>query len=582
MNIDNLLKPKSSNEINNIITRYLDEFKEVYLPEKFEWRKGQRETIDQVIHAYLEKKYNVVILDAPTGSGKSLISIACAFILNELGKKGYILTSEISLQDQYEFDTKNYRLPWGSVKGINNYLCIDNNEKHSLGTCKIRNKKARGMYCYDSCPYFSARDFAITSETSILNYNYWMIMQNINQNTSLFPKRDFTICDEAHKILDIVQNHYSPRFNKKTITKLEKVTNFFNLHKLHDHTTNVELAKTTLAKIWETEDQDKLNNYLIIIQKILRSFNDSSEILRDRVKKLYENKKTPKEWKKALFIADWIKDLHCKVEDYNYIIRQTSTRNIVKNPSNDELVFNCLEESYLMDRYFHKFTGFTILMSATFADPIEYMKTINITGAKYIKVENSFNFDKSPIYYYPNKRMSYKHMDNNKEWLYSKINEVIESHKGKNGIIHTASYNLSSKIFENLTPENRKRIFVYEGTAEKRQVLDMLKISKDKILMGPSLTTGIDLADDYARFAIIAKIPYPSLSNKFIKTKMQINPKWYKWKSIIEILQAIGRTIRHENDYCDTYILDGCLGDLIHSSRSSFPPEVINRIKLMD
>jgi len=578
MEMSEVLKPKTKEEINTIIDKYITEFEETYLPRGFNWRKGQKKAIEEIIQVYLERKHRVVILDAPVGSGKSLIAMATAFILNKVGDTGYILASEISLQDQYENDIERFHLPWGSVKGVDNYLCKDNGDKHSLGTCKIRNKKPRKMYCYSECPYFSARDLAINTETSILNYNYWLIMQNFVREPNLFTSRDFTICDEAHKILDIVQNHYSPRFTENTIEKLKKLSDFFMVHKVNDHDVEIHEIKNALKELWGLEEQSEIYERLKIIEKMLKRFKGSIEILKERVNEDYADKKPPKEWREALFLSDWLKDLHCKIEDYNTIIKNTSVRNIVKNPTVDELVFNCLEERFMMNHYFHRFTGFTILMSATFSDPLEYMKNINIKEAKHIKMENQFPFEKSPIYYYPKKRMSYKYIDQNRDWLYSKINEIIEKHKGESGIIHSASYDLARKIKENLTPKNRKRVFVYEGTTEKRKTLDMMKITKGKILMGPSLTTGLDMADDFARFAIIAKMPYPSLSNRFVKTKMKINPNWYKWKTIIEILQSVGRTVRHENDYCDTYILDGCLGDLIHSSRSSFPKEFLQRI----
>ena len=110
----------------------------------------------------------------------------------------------------------------------------------------------------------------------------------------------------------------------------------------------------------------------------------------------------------------------------------------------------------------------------------------------------------------------------------------------------------------------------------------MLKHDSSKVLMGPSLTEGLDLKDSISRFQIIPKISYPSLSDKFIKVKMQINPAWYRWRTIISILQGIGRSVRHENDYAVTYILDACLSDLIHTSRRSFPIEFFNRLKIVN
>jgi len=349
MKISEVLKPKSTDELNSVIDQYISEFEDTYLPEDFKWRTGQKEAVEQIVQTYLEKKYTTVILDAPVGSGKSLIAMAVSFILNNVGKKGYVLTSEISLQDQYESDIKKFHLPWGSVKGIDHYLCTDNGEKHSLGTCKIRNISPLKMDCHSGCPYFGARNFAANADTAVLNYNYWLIMQNFanskneeRNRTSLFPPRDFTICDEAHKILDIIQGHYSPRFTKNTIEKLQKLSDFFKVHKVRDHQLNVDTVDSAIDAMWKTEDQDLLHGHLCSVEGALKGFLLSIGTLKDKVDEEYTNKKPPKEWMEALYLSDWVKDLHCKVEDYNFIISHTNVRNLIKNPTIDELIFNCL------------------------------------------------------------------------------------------------------------------------------------------------------------------------------------------------------------------------------------------------
>ena len=115
----------------------LEEFRTIFLGKNFVWRKGQQDVIIEVIKTYFDKSKNVVIIDAPVGSGKSLIGMAVAWILNEQKLKGYILASDLSLQEQYEKDFDRFNLHWGSIKGVDNYLCIDNMEKNSLGTCRM-------------------------------------------------------------------------------------------------------------------------------------------------------------------------------------------------------------------------------------------------------------------------------------------------------------------------------------------------------------------------------------------------------------------------------------------------------------
>lgn len=568
------------NEIE--LENYIEEFRQI-LGEAWKWRNGQKEAIKEIVKTYFDHNYNTVILDAPVGSGKSILAMCSSWILNRKGKEGYVLSSDISLQDQYEKDLKTFNFTrWGSIKGLDNYECIDNFEKVSMGTCKIQRKRPVKMYCYHDCPYYSARSKASDSKTSMMNYAYWLTMMNevnafVAPENQVFPPRDFTICDEAHKILDIIQGTYSPRFSKNTLEKLEKIVDFFVSHNVEDLNSEYASIKKHLDLIQDEENQDKLHGYLSRIAMDLEYFMKPIEKLKDRVAKEYKEN-PPKEWKRALYLSDWAESIFNRLRDYLNIINETSHRNIIKNPGIDEIVFNCLEESYMMNKYFHAHTGFRVLMSATFSDPSEYLKGIALKGAKYIKLKSQFNFDKSPIYYYNTHRMSYKHIESNLPWLIEKVNTIISKHSGESGLIHSASYKLSMDIFNGLTPENRKRVLIYNGTEEKRYFLEDLKNSRDKVLIGPSLLEGLDMKDDFARFIIFSKTPYPSLADRFIKTKMQINPAWYSWKTSLSVLQGIGRGVRHEKDYCITYYLDATLSDLLAKNRKLFPAEFLQRI----
>lgn len=567
---------------------YLNEFKETFLPPEFEWRKGQKEAVEGIIDAYFDPDCDTVILDAPVGSGKSLIAMCSAWILTREGKKGYLLASDIALQDQYEKDFQRFNLSWGSVKGVDNYMCIDNMDRNSMGTCRIKNLNPYNMDCFGDCPYYSARKRASDSSASLLNYAYWLVHMNyvnmiMSADKQLFKPRDFAICDEGHKVLDIVQNNYSPRVDTKTIEKIEKLTDFFLLYKVRNHSSDYVRIKELIRSLWIEEDQDKLLNILEQIHELLKNYLGSIEKLKDRVKEDYPKDNPPKEWREALWISSWLTDMEYKFADYVDIIQRTSTRNLVKNPQGeDTIVFNCLKESYLMHKYFHRWTGFRVFMSATFADPSDYLLSISLRGAKYIKVESTFDFSKSPIYFYNKRKMSYNHINGNLPWLYEQVNDILDKHKGESGIIHSASYDLSMKIFQNLSPKNRKRVLVYSGTEEKRKVLELLKFSKDKVLIGPSLLEGLDLKDDWSRFAIFAKVPYLSLGDRFVKAKLAISPSWYRWKAIINILQGTGRSVRSETDWAVTYILDGSLSDLIHNNRRAFPKEFMERIRIVD
>ena len=143
--------------------------------EEFQFRPGQLEAIQDILTAYYSGTVDMYFLDAPTGSGKSFIAMIVSAVLEEDGKDGYILTSEITLQKQYEKDLKEHRLGWGTVYGGDNYMCVVNNLPFFIGDCRLKNigyESAESLDCFKDCGYVTNRKMASNSSISLLNYSY--------------------------------------------------------------------------------------------------------------------------------------------------------------------------------------------------------------------------------------------------------------------------------------------------------------------------------------------------------------------------------------------------------------------------
>lgn len=97
--------------------------------------------------------------------------------------------------------------------------------------------------------------------------------------------------------------------------------------------------------------------------------------------------------------------------------------------------------------------------------------------------------------------------------------------------------------------------------------------------MGPSLNEGIDLPGELCTFIIIAKVPYLSLGDKYVSTKMKLFKKWYNSVAVTNIIQGIGRGNRFKDDWCSVYILDGCFKRLYSYTKQSFPKFITNRFE---
>jgi Rad3-related DNA helicase len=574
------------------LEKMLDSYSRRTFGQDFSFRPQQKEVILDIVKAFFEGDCNLYLLDAPTGSGKSIIAMTVAGFLTEFKMKGYILASDLMLQTQYEKDLKWYNLQWGSIKGVDNYTCTVNSDKFSMGECRLKNtsyEEAESLPCFNDCGYLYSRKAAIKAPVSILNYSYWLIQRNYvegkmqeNGRGVPFPRRDFTLCDEAHKVSEIVQNHFSPRIDDKSFDKLDKLRSILIKNNIAHVRHAPAKIRSTINSLKRETDPDKIYFHLKEFELILLDFVKCGLKLKEYTASKYpKNVVVPKEWRFYLGLSDWAKDCHCKFEDYNHIISQVGLDMMIKNDQGEQVMFNCLDESYMMDRHFHSQAGFKLLMTATMGDPAAFLQNIGAKNARYFKMDTHFDFEKSPIYFYPKRRMSMSQKEKNMPWLQNKINEILIDHPEETGIIHSGSYENSMKIYEALSEANRKRVVVYQGSQEKEVALQRFLTEKNLVLMGPSILEGLDLSSDKSRFQVFVKVPFPSLGDKFVSAKMGYQPDWYDWKTVISVLQGVGRSVRSKEDWAVTYFLDGCLVDLLKRRRSSFPSDFQRRIKVI-
>lgn len=566
------------------IQKFIDSF----FPKDFKFRQQQKEVIIDILEAYFEDPEGIYLLEAPTGSGKSLIAIIFAGVLINLKKRGYILASDLVLHQQYVNDFRRMQLwNWGNVKGVDNYTCAVNGERFSVGDCKSKGmsyQAAESLPCFKHCGYLMARRKSIRSPLALLTYPYALIQRNFveqKQTVPPFPKRDFVVCDEAHKILDIVQSHFSPLVSHDIYKKVERLADSLFEIGLKKPTVNINRLEKLVKSIYAEENQEKLLGLLKSVEKLLGEVVSSVGDVRVIAGKEFgEDEAVPREWIKVFNLYDWCKDCHCKIEDYCDIIDKVGTEKMVKNPGEKNIAFNCIEEYYLLEKYLFSKFGFKLLMTATMGNPVDFIKNHGIKNAKYFKMDSHFKWEKSPIFFYPGKKMSARHIEDNLEWSAKTLSNIIKMHPDDSGIVHTGSYDLGQKLWSALPKDVRKRVLLYKGSEEKDVMLKKMKKKKGTILMGPSLLEGLNLIDDLSRFQVFVKVPYPHLGDKYVAAKLKFSQKWYNWKTEILILQGVGRSVRSDTDYAVTYFLDGCLSDLLRDPNMFSTSNFRERIKL--
>ena len=614
----------------------------------FVFREHQLEAIVSIISNVVNEKENThtQIIEAPTGSGKSLICIIAAGVLNKFYKKtSYILCSDLYLWDQYASfikKHKNLNRIFGQLKGqTGNYQCLVNNEDIRHADCRIakipwRNlfdgkiAKKLGYECAQRCEYVKARHKAMVSGVTLMTYQLYFYMINIinkDNNRAPFNKRDVIFCDECHNIPKIVQTQYSPSIKFSNVDKLLILYRYNQKFFMNDLFAKELIDKeTSLVRTKEDDDSDKLENLndtwevedcLIsdfcsiwdVMKNDKASNDDNFTAINNYINLIYSFKATVDEIDSSLAVkkenklsitkedminfkvASWWHNHCCTLSDFGTAINDCGSEYLIKtiaikNDTNEVIAtYNCAKEDYMCFNYLLNTSSNRVLLSATVGLKKSFDENIGVrfTGeeSNLKKIPSTFDFSKSPVYFYNRYRLSYTEKEKSMQYLKPMLYRLIENYKTYKGIIQTTSYDLAKEFVKDAPNNLKNRFLLYENSLEKTDLIKQHKNSTNTILIGPSLSEGIDLPGDLCRFIIILKVPYTSLADKLVKAKMNLFPDWYKSDASNNIIQGIGRGNRSKDDWCITYIVDGCFEQLYNVTKEQYPKELQDRIKFI-
>lgn len=206
------------------LKQQVEEFVKEKIDSNFKFREYQEDTILDILENILSDKKSCHVIEAPTGSGKSLINIIASGVLAYYYKvRSFILASDLSLWDQYEdFIKKHRKLEYGVLKGLDNYKCDKNGEYLHEAECKLNRvpfhelfdanvAKSKGFPCAATCKYLKDRKKALKSDVTLLTYHLYLYLVGTNYMDTRGPimdTRDVVFCDECHNIPDIMQLRY--------------------------------------------------------------------------------------------------------------------------------------------------------------------------------------------------------------------------------------------------------------------------------------------------------------------------------------------------------------------------------------
>ena len=536
--------------------------------QSFKFRDGQVEAIQSIVeNAISDTKHTV--LEAPTGSGKSIIALLSAYVLfKEFEKKSYILVSDLSLFDQYANDIcKLDSKVFGKLKGKENYICYVNGCKVSQSKCSLQGLSINGslynakktLGCTYQCEYANEYSRAVKAPITLMTYQLYFIQRNYVEDDIFggknpnFPKRDLVICDECHKICDICQSHFAPRISIEHPHWMNVLDRYAHMYPSENERMSI------LGKIELNADNDELIDAISDYGNYIGKYCDANNKIRRNLAKKDNLSKNERE---ALIAGNLARQEHCKIVDMVAFVKQTgSSKHIVKTTLGNEITINFVFDSLMLKKYLHDKSACELLMSATIGDVKEYSKLAGLdeNSTKSLMMKSSFDFSNSPIYVSADNCMSAADKSTSIKNIAKQVANICHLHQNSRGIIQTGSYSNSEDLKMLLPLDVVKRCILYSNTIEKKNALEKYLATKDAILVGPTLVEGLNFPDDLCRFQICIKVPYAYLGSEYVKKKKDYIDGWYVYDATTKICQGIGRGVRHKDDWCKTYILDGCI-----------------------
>lgn len=624
---------KQLEEITNNVERFVKE----YLKPGFEFREGQKEIIINIIENIFNGEYSNHIIEAPTGSGKSLINIVCAGVLDKYyGMRSFILASDVSLWDQYaDFIKKNPKLNFGMLKGKDNYVCKSNNEHIDNAECRLAgltmgqllcdNPDRLGFPCARFCTYLRDRKKALSANVTLLTYALYLRTvdkNNMDNQIQCFDARDVVFCDECHNIPNIIQLRYNKTVNRKDISwcaALYKYAgNLIGQFSLFDEMADAEELNNDYKVLLQhfPDEQSIYEKYNILFDKLIdyrktkeEDFNLVCELndfwdlfypIKEDIESSLKLKskahiKLTKEERDILRLCRLFQSyvsgssIKMLIEIYKKVGFEYIVKSLVDIPNSTDkiVVLQCAKEDYMTHMGLLSVTPKQVMVSATVGDKDNFDDNI---GMKYAEnpeskmdwLDSTFDFSQSPIFFLNRYKMNFAEKENSLKAIKPIIYKLCkERYSNVKGMIQTGTYAIAKDIIDNAPEDIKCRLLYYNGSKEKSDIIIKHQMSENTILIGPTLNEGIDLPGDLCRFIIITKMPYPSIKDRLVDAKMKLFPYWYNSITSNAIIQGIGRGNRFADDYCATYILDACFLKLYTDTINQYPEYIQTRIKVI-
>ncbi|TBU16920.1 Rad3-like DNA-binding helicase [Ordospora colligata] len=461
----------------------------------------------------------------------------------------------------------------------------------------IEELKAEGKRCV-GCPYYASRILNEDAEVIFAPYNY-LIDPKIRQSTGINLENCVVIIDEAHNIEDVCRSSGSVELTSRAMEMIQgelsgaakrssmlgdvKV-DFMNVmelfKRLRDGVDGGEFDKSSASGRFRIRKGEQIRKELdrmgISKEAVLKFKNSIYAIQKSEDAKELLNMNTLHVLEGLDSVLSAIHFSEC--DAYSFVLHMTDDER-VKGVLKSKFCYNF----WLMDagQVFRPFVGKVrslVLLSGTltpfssFSSELGHEFLHTIVAPHLVRSEQVFvssvrkgHLMKELVGTYGAMGAQYV------EQLVKIIADVsgrIREHGGT--LVFVPSYN----FLENLQKSMGPGVLTEPKSGSGNEFENVMKRYKSRIAMKQSAvlicvyrgkaSEGIDFKDSFARAVIAIGIPYPSLHDPQVELKKEFNDKyksqsgrsWYETQAFRAVNQALGRVLRHKDDWGMIILVD--------------------------
>lgn len=524
-----------------------------------EARPVQEQAIKFALDCFLNKGLKTVVLELPVGVGKSAvgITVARALLDNLSGDKGgsYFLTTQKVLQDQYMRDFGPGAMDlMRTIKSSTNYMCA-HHQHQSCAESKRVLPHVRGLdeaktfikTCTENCPYSKSKADFISAALGVTNFSYFLAE---TMYAGKLEPRKVLVVDECHstegELSKFVEVSFSEKFAKEALSCAPP--------KSRDQVSVIDWVKRSYLP--------KLNRKIKTLESSIKKATSSGDDIQEESKQ-YET------------LDKHVCKVHRFVAEYNpknWILNVVDVKLKTGKLLHYKYEFKPIDVSKSANDLLFRFGDYVLLMSATILDKNAFCASLGLDPAKvgFMSVPSPFPVENRKVHYLPVGSMSKSSIDSTLPAMAEVVRMLIDKHTGEKGVIHASNFKIANYIFEHV---KSPRLLIHDSTNREEVLSKHIKSSDPTILVSPSMTEGVDLADDNSRFQILCKVPYPYLGDAVVKRRMENDMNWYPYQTAKTIIQSLGRSIRNETDFAVSYVLDADWENFYSRNRKFFPAD---------